>query len=75
MGKKYPGVKGKRPDLKKFRKEESEERTKVWQALSYEQQLKELDRKGYVAKKQRTRLENLIEKSKNKTNTENKPVE
>lgn len=67
---KYPGAKGKRPDLKKVRREECEERTKVWQSLSPVQQLKELDRKGYVAKKQHARLEALISKANGDVKTE-----
>lgn len=60
---KYPGVRGVRPDLKKIRQEESQERLKGWQSLSYQDQLSALDRrlgKDMGAKKQRTRLNALI---------------
>jgi len=63
---KYPGIKGRRPDLKKIRREECEERTKFWRTLTPAQQLAELDRRGHAAKKQRARLEALIAKAETK---------
>ena len=59
---KYPEVKGRRPDLKEIRCEEALERTLAWQKLSPEEQLKSLDRRGHAAKKQRARITALLNK-------------
>jgi hypothetical protein len=56
---KFPGVKGKRPDLAKFRKDDAKERQEAYSALSVEEKVARLDRKlgvGLGAKKQREKL-------------------
>jgi hypothetical protein len=58
----FPGVKGVRPDHKKQKQVEAEERQLAWSKLSPKQKLLELDRRGVRATKQRKILEALLEK-------------
>lgn len=55
----FPGIKGRRPDQKASRKEVADENLKRWRAMSPDQQLADLDRrlgKKTGAKKQRARI-------------------
>ena len=57
----YPGIKGRRPDQAKFRRDEAKERQEAFSKLSNEDKLALLDRRlgvGLGAKKQRARLAN-----------------
>ena len=53
-----------RTDLKEMRVREAAERLEAWQKLTPEQQLKALDSRPGESKRQRARLEALIEKRK-----------
>lgn len=62
----YPGAKGPRPDGYEQRVIDAQARMEAWQSLSPKQQLRELDRrlgKDVGAKKQRARLQRLIERA------------
>lgn len=61
---KYPKVRGWRPDLKKLRKHTADENQKAYDKLTTQQKLDKLDEvlgKGVGAKKQRARLLKLLE--------------
>lgn len=73
---KYSGG-GPRPDLTEIKRKESAERQKEWSNLTLRQQLETLDRrlgKGVGAAKQRARILNGIEKSKQQPVPEPKKV-
>ena len=57
----FPGIKGKRPDKAKFRREEATQRQTEYDKLSLQQKLDRLPPEP-LCKKQRTRLLALIEK-------------
>jgi hypothetical protein len=61
----YPGVRGKRPDNKKFRKEEAKERQAFYDGLSIKEKLEHIARQiktmGGEAKKQIQKLQALLE--------------
>lgn len=57
----FPGIKGKRPDKAKFRREEATQRQTEYDKLSLQQKLDRLPPEPLCAK-QRTRLLALIEK-------------
>lgn len=61
---KYPGVRGPRPDGKSFRQKEAQERQAEYDKLSLEQKLEKLAHKPGECKKQRARLLKLIEARK-----------
>lgn len=68
---KYPGIKGRRPDKKDQRIAVAEENKAKWEKLTPYQQLAVLDErlgKGVGAKKQRTRLHKIIAESEAKEN-------
>lgn len=50
----------KRTDREDLRRKEADERNAQWRALTPEQQLKELDKRGVKASKQRMKIERLI---------------
>lgn len=59
----YPGIKGIRPDSKEIKRSEANERKTAWAALSSKEQLEILDRRlgaGVGAKRQRARLQAVI---------------
>jgi hypothetical protein len=64
---KYPGVRGTRPDNKSFRQNEARERQTEYDKLTLEQKLERLDRKPGAAKKQRAKLAKRIEAQKTQT--------
>lgn len=57
----FPGIKGKRPDKAKFRRQEATERQTEYDKLSLQQKLERLPPEPLCAK-QRTRLLTMIEK-------------
>jgi hypothetical protein len=61
----YPGVRGKRPDLKKLKQSEAKERQSFYDSLSIKEKLEHLTRQlvkaGGEAKKQIMRLLSLVE--------------
>jgi hypothetical protein len=63
---KYPGGRGKRPDNKKFRKEEAKERQAFYDGLSIKEKLEHIARQvkkmGGEAKRQIQKLQALLEK-------------
>jgi hypothetical protein len=59
----FPGIKGKRPDKAKFRREEAIERQAEYDKLSLQEKLDRLPPEP-LCTKQRTRLLGLIEKAK-----------
>ena len=64
---KFPGVKGPRPDKAVARRELEAERLEWWRSLTPAKQLSELDRrlgKGVGAQRQRARLQSLLKGSK-----------
>jgi hypothetical protein len=69
---KHPGVRGKRPDLKKLKQSEAKERQKFYDGLSVKEKLEHITRQlakiGGEAKKQIQKLLSIVE-------TKNKSVE
>ena len=59
----FPGVKGVRPDNKGVKIAEATERLEAWQALSIKDQLALLDKRPGKSLKQRARLQKLLDKT------------
>jgi hypothetical protein len=57
----YKGIKGKRPDLKAIRKKGADERAVAYSKLTTQQKIKLLDAAGFVAKRQRARLQTQLQ--------------
>jgi hypothetical protein len=55
---------GPRPDLRKLRQDEAKERQAAWDKLTPQEQLKALDGRPGGSKRQRARLEAIIERAK-----------
>lgn len=56
---KFPGIRGRRPDLKAYRKEEADKNILAWRKLSPQEQIAALDERlgvGVGAVKQRARI-------------------
>jgi hypothetical protein len=69
---------GPRPDNNKIKRDEANERQEAWSKLSPKEQLAALDTrlgKGVGATKQRTRLQNLIDRPKQANKKEEPKVE
>jgi hypothetical protein len=70
----HPGVRGKRPDLKKLKKEEAKERQSFYDSLSVKEKLEHLARQlkkvGGEAKRQRQKLQIIIDKPVSPKETE-----
>jgi hypothetical protein len=63
---------GPRPDLNELKRKEAMERQEAWSKLTPEQQLKALDSRPGESKRQRARLQLLIEKRKHQPKPEPK---
>mgnify|MGYP001594663661 CR=1 FL=1 len=66
---KFPGIRGPRPDMKEFRKKTADDNVTAWRKLSPVEQISELDKrlgKGVGASKQRARIKSLVEGRKQK---------
>jgi hypothetical protein len=62
---KFPGIKGRRPDRKEQKVYDAEQRQKDWESLTPTQQLKAIDLrlgKNVGATKQRARIQKLVDK-------------
>lgn len=57
----YKGIKGRRPDLKVLRKKSADERKLAYDKLTTQQKLDRLNVAGFAAKKQRARLQALLQ--------------
>lgn len=63
----YPRIKGRRPDNAKFRREEAKERQAAYDKLSVQTKIQKLDAKlgvGVGAVKQRARLQKMLDGGK-----------
>ncbi len=67
----YPGVRGRRPDLKSFRQKEALQRQQQYDTLSVELKLELLDRRPGESKKQRARLKKLLSEKQQNTSAKN----
>jgi hypothetical protein len=66
---------GPRPDNNEIKQREAKERAEAWSSLTPQQQLAALDRRPGESKRQRARLQALIEKKKHAPKVEAKGAE